>query len=142
MIIIGNIPQALELLDEMEKKGMVADHKFYTSIITGMVKAGDMQGADNMLNRMLERKMDPDTVHYVALLSRATKLENIPAYKRVLKEMRKKGLNPRINAYEQLIIMMEEVGDSEGVEEIEKEIALNFKRSVAEDFSLVKEQPP
>lgn len=140
--LIGNIPQALELQDEMEKAGIVADWRFYTSIITGMVKSGDMQGAYNLLNRMLDRKIEPNTVHYVALLARATKLEDIPVYKRVLKEMRNKGLNPRINAYEHLINIMDEVGDSEGIEEIEKEIALNFKQSVVDNVDFVKQKDP
>ncbi|XP_030450320.2 LOW QUALITY PROTEIN: pentatricopeptide repeat-containing protein At2g17140 [Syzygium oleosum] len=76
----------------------------YSTVISGLCKAGRIEEAKKMFAEMMSRKIRPDSVIYDAFVYALCKEGKLSSAFRVLKDMEKKGCSRRLQTYNSLIL--------------------------------------
>ncbi|XP_010028839.2 pentatricopeptide repeat-containing protein At2g17140 [Eucalyptus grandis] len=76
----------------------------YSTVISGLCKAGRVEEAKKMFAEMMSRKIRPDSVIYDSFVYALCKEGKLSSAFRVLKDMEKKGCSRRLQTYNSLIL--------------------------------------
>ncbi|KAH0978136.1 hypothetical protein GBA52_027855 [Prunus armeniaca] len=103
---LGNLGNSfIGLVDDSNNgKKCIPDLITYSTIISGLCKAGRLDEAKKKFMEMMGKNLHPDSVIYDMFINSFCKQGRISSAFRVLKDMEKKGCNKSIQTYNSLIL--------------------------------------
>lgn len=112
------VNKAIELLKEMEEKGIEPDKATYTMIINAFCKNSDMTRARKWFRRMQANGVAPDVYTYTSLIDGYMRIADIEQCEYLFRQMMKADIRPNIVTYNTLM--------HHSVMQLDLENAVNF----------------
>lgn len=91
--------KAVNLLKDMEHRGIKPDVSTYTMIINGYCRATDMERAMKWFYRMKKNNVEPDVFTYTGLIDGYMRIADVPHAEGLFRSMMNKGIRPNRVTY-------------------------------------------
>jgi pentatricopeptide repeat protein len=118
----GKHQSALDLLKEMDTKGIQPNVISYSAAISACEKAGKHQSALDLLREMDTKGIQPDVISYSAAISACEKAGKHQSALDLLREMDTKGIQPDVISYSAAISACEKAGKHQSALDLLKEM--------------------
>ncbi|XP_068667171.1 pentatricopeptide repeat-containing protein At5g65560-like [Aristolochia californica] len=96
---LGNLNNAMRLLNFMQENGCEPDEWTFTELICGSLKMGMLDVALDMFNKMATCGLNPHKVSYIALLDGCCKREAMGLALSLLDKIKEIGCRPNVHIY-------------------------------------------
>ncbi|XP_012064863.1 pentatricopeptide repeat-containing protein At2g27800, mitochondrial [Jatropha curcas] len=108
----GRTNNALELCDEMKRKGFVPSSKSYNSLVNALALIGEVEEAVNYLWEMIEKQKLPDFITYRTVLDEMCRQGKLGEARNLLKEWEEKHFVDGPTYRKLLYVLEDDFGNS------------------------------
>ncbi|XP_051224287.1 uncharacterized protein [Lolium perenne] len=99
----GRIGEVAELVREMERKGVMGDEVFYSSLVHGYMRSGLLMEGLREHRSMLEKGIAADVVNYTSVIDGMCREGSVDKVMGFLDEMERMGTKPNLITYTSLV---------------------------------------
>lgn len=125
LCLCGKIAAAVEVLKEMDKKGIEVTSVIYTTLINSLYKEDNPKRADDLWNEMIQRGGNPDLASYNVKIRHYAVKGNLKAVLETVSELISAGLKPERTTYNYLMTCYSRNGRFEDVKRVYEELKNN-----------------
>lgn len=126
---VADLPGALEVFDEMVRKGGNPTAFLYNAIfsvagrVTGHIDKGVLDNAVMLFEHMVAKDIKPNEAAYSSVIKMCTLGGDGPRAASYLKRMLDDGIDPRLRTYAPLLSFFADAGDTEGTVKLFEDMA-------------------